>query len=143
MRTAYVLFFFGLITLTVSCGDGSANSSPFPVTSSVTSSNTFPRYNKNPISPDFSGLNSMAVQIFGRTKLGWNIGNTVEAMGGEVAWVNPIISKELIQLVRLGSFDAIRLPVSWGQHADQQTAKIDPFSSQGADRILSGQRRFG
>ena len=70
-------------------------------------------------------MSSNAVQIASRVKLGWNIGNTMEAIGGETAWGNPLISRELIQAVKARGFDAIRLPVSWNQYANQTTGKID------------------
>ncbi|MBE8717084.1 glycoside hydrolase family 5 protein [Cellvibrio sp. KB43] len=67
-----------------------------------------------------------AIQIADAIKVGWNIGNTLEAIGGETAWGNPQASNELIQLVKANGFNAIRIPVSWNQYANQQTAAIDP-----------------
>lgn len=66
-----------------------------------------------------------ATQIASRIKLGWNLGNSLEAIGGETNWGNPAATRELIQLVKQSGFDAIRLPVSWNQYANQSTAKID------------------
>lgn len=71
-------------------------------------------------------MTSTATQIASHIKLGWNIGNTMEAIGGETAWGNPLINKELIQLVKANGFEAIRIPASWNQYADAQTARIDP-----------------
>lgn len=70
-------------------------------------------------------MNSTAVEIADQISLGWNIGNTLEAIGGETAWGNPMITNELIQLVKQNGFDAIRLPTSWNQYANQTTAEID------------------
>jgi aryl-phospho-beta-D-glucosidase BglC (GH1 family) len=55
-----------------------------------------------------------------------NIGNTLEAIGGETAWGNPQITNDLIKLIKQSGFDAIRLPCSWNQYADKTTAKINP-----------------
>jgi len=86
----------------------------------------FPSYNLNPVAADDTGMKSTAVQIASRIRLGWNIGNTLEAIGGETGWFNPPVSEELIRLVKTSGFDAVRIPVSWNQHANQNTAKIDP-----------------
>ncbi|KXI30560.1 dihydroxy-acid dehydratase [Paraglaciecola hydrolytica] len=67
---------------------------------------------------------STASEIAQKIKLGWNIGNTMEAIGGETAWGNPQVSNELLQLVKSSGFDAVRLPIAWDQYADQSTAKI-------------------
>lgn len=72
-----------------------------------------------------TGMELDAMQMANRITLGWNIGNTMEAIGGETAWGNPLIDAGLIQLVKQSGFDAIRLPVSWNQYANQTTAEID------------------
>lgn len=69
-------------------------------------------------------MTSTAVQIADRIKLGWNAGNTLEASGGETNWGNPMITQALIDKVKELGFDAVRLPCSWDQYADQTTAKI-------------------
>ncbi|MBD0426689.1 glycoside hydrolase family 5 protein [Aquisalinus flavus] len=71
-------------------------------------------------------MDSTAEEIAARISLGWNAGNTMEAIGGETAWGNPEITRELIALVKASGFDAVRLPVSWNQYADATTAEIDP-----------------
>lgn len=71
-------------------------------------------------------MSNTATEIASRIKLGWNLGNTLEAIGGETAWGNPKTTSQFIQLVKQSGFDAIRLPVSWNQYANQSTAKIDP-----------------
>lgn len=85
----------------------------------------YPDYNTDPQPDDISGMDSDAVALASRIKLGWNIGNTMEAIGGETAWGNPLISEELIRLVKANGFDSIRLPVSWNDSANQSTAEID------------------
>jgi endoglucanase len=57
--------------------------------------------------------------------LGWNIGNTLEAIGGERAWGNPLITQQLIDSAKAAGFKTIRLPVSWDKHANQSTMIID------------------
>ena len=84
----------------------------------------YPSYNSNPLPADMSGMRDDAVHMAGRMRLGWNVGNTMEAIGGETNWGNPLVSNSLIQLVRQSGFDAIRLPVAWDQYADPGTGKI-------------------
>lgn len=87
-------------------------------------SRTYPGYNTSPKPADATGMNSTAAQIAAKIKLGWNIGNTLEAIGGETAWGNPAVTEALIQSVKARGFSAIRIPCSWDQYANQTTAKI-------------------
>ena len=84
----------------------------------------YPSYNPNPLPADMSGMRDDAVHMAGRMRLGWNVGNTMEAIGGETNWGNPLVSDSLIRLARQSGFDAIRLPVAWDQYADPKTGKI-------------------
>lgn len=89
------------------------------------SDGSFPDYNTNPIAADASGMGSTAVQLAAKIKLGWNIGNTLEATGGETAWGNPKVTKTLIDQVKANGFNAIRIPCSWNQYlANSATAQI-------------------
>ena len=85
----------------------------------------YPSYNTNPIAADATGMSSTAVQLAANIKLGWNIGNTLEATGGETAWGNPKATKALIDLVKANGFNAIRIPCSWNQNmVNASTAQI-------------------
>jgi endoglucanase len=57
---------------------------------------------------------------------GWNIGNSLEATGGETAWGNPLITQQLIDGVKAAGFNAVRIPCAWDGHANQTTLQIDP-----------------
>ncbi len=92
---------------------------------SVTQNAGYPDYNTDPIAADETGMTSTAIEIAANMTLGWNLGNTLEAMGGETAWGNPKVTKELIQAVKAQGFNAVRLPCSWDQFSDQNTAEID------------------
>ena len=89
---------------------------------------TYPNYNTNPIAANATGMNSNAVQLAAKIKLGTNIGNTLDAYGcstpAETCWGNPAVSAAYVKLVKDSGFDAIRIPVSWDQYADQNTGKI-------------------
>jgi aryl-phospho-beta-D-glucosidase BglC (GH1 family) len=69
-------------------------------------------------------MSSTLIEIANKIKVGLNIGNTLEAIGGETAWGNPQITNDLIKLIKQSGFNAIRLPCSWNQYADQITAEI-------------------
>ena len=79
-----------------------------------------------------TGMESDAVQLAAKMKLGINVGNQMEATNcpqleltqRETCWGHPKVSEAYIQLVKDRGFDAIRLPVSWDQYADQATGKI-------------------
>jgi endoglucanase len=85
---------------------------------------SFPSYNTSPLPPDASGMSSNAVQLAAKISLGWNLGNTLEAIGGETAWGNPQATQALIDKVKASGFNAIRIPCTWNQYADAKTAKI-------------------
>lgn len=57
-----------------------------------------------------------ALEFAASMKIGWNLGNTFDAPGGETAWGNPVTTKELLQLVKELGFETIRIPISWGKH---------------------------
>ncbi|MEO7579957.1 MAG: hypothetical protein ABIT83_20305, partial [Massilia sp.] len=48
----------------------------------------YPSYNVSPQPADLTGMTSNAVQLAAKLKLGWNLGNTLEAIGGsgETSW---------------------------------------------------------
>lgn len=83
----------------------------------------YPTYGDS-IAGNATGMNSTAMEIAQKIKVGWNAGNTLEAIGGETAWGNPLITDSLIKLVKRSGFQAVRLPCSWNQYANQATAKI-------------------
>ncbi len=85
----------------------------------------YPDYNTSPADPDISGMNSNAQELAARIKLGWNIGNSLEAIGGETAWGNPRVTQALIDTVKQKGFNAIRIPCSWNQYmANSSTAQL-------------------
>jgi len=87
----------------------------------------YPSYNTSPKAPDATGMGSTTVQLAANIKLGWNIFNTMEAPGGETGWGQPVITQQLIDLVKSSGVNAIRIPCSWNGHLiNKTTAQIDP-----------------
>src|SRR5512142_83158 len=66
-----------------------------------------------------------ATQVASQIKVGWNLGNTLEAICGETAWGNPLVTQQLINSVKAAGFNAIRIPAAWDCHANQSTLQID------------------
>ncbi|MDA3893100.1 MAG: cellulase family glycosylhydrolase [Salinivirgaceae bacterium] len=85
----------------------------------------YPSYNLTPKEPDASGMSNSAEELAAKIQLGWNIGNSLEATGGETSWGNPKITKNLIDLVKQNGFNAIRIPCAWdGYMANSETAEL-------------------
>jgi len=51
--------------------------------------------------------------------LGWNLGNSLDAVGGESAWGNPPATLELMKSVAKAGFGLVRIPVTWTQHTGE------------------------
>ena len=126
-----VLLIVGFILHLAACGSSgstaptnNATAPPDTGNNNPVEESVYPDYNTHPIAADASGMPNDAVQLASKIKLGWNIGNTMEATGGETAWGNPQVSKELLQLVKASGFDAVRIPAAWDQYANQDTAEI-------------------
>lgn len=71
---------------------------------------------------ELTGLS--AFEIVSRMGIGFNLGNTFDATGGnrsdiysqEQSWGNPIVSEELIKGIRKAGFTTIRIPITWYKH---------------------------
>ena len=67
-----------------------------------------------------------AKEIVEDMKLGWNLGNTLEAFDGqnkqteasyyETLYQNPVTTNQMITTVKEAGFNAIRIPVAWHDH---------------------------
>ena len=58
-------------------------------------------------------------------RIGWNMGNTLEAMCGETAWGGAYTTQKLIDSVKAAGFNTVRLPVAWFCRSDTITNEID------------------
>ena len=58
---------------------------------------------------------------------GWNIGNTLEAIGSETAWGNPLVNESYVAGIKAAGFNAVRIPCAWDQYIiDRTTNTIKP-----------------
>lgn len=77
--------------------------------------------------PESYGFRSSA-EIVKDIKVGWNLGNSLESyntdktgLDTETGWGNPKTTEALIKFVKDAGFNAIRVPVTWGEHMDGDT----------------------
>lgn len=68
------------------------------------------------------GMESNAAELAAKIKIGWNLGNSLEAPEGETAWGNPKTTKTLIDAVKAAGFNAVRIPCAWDSYLEDQTS---------------------
>lgn len=80
-----------------------------------------------PTSPDRPGEMNItsAADVVKQMRIGWNLGNTLDATGGEgldaeTSWGCPVTTKEMIDTIKGAGFNVLRVPVSWGTHLDEE-----------------------
>src|SRR5581483_4666513 len=90
--------------------------------------NIYPSYNTSPIAPDATGMSSTAAQLTSNITMGYNIYNTMEAPGDETGWGNPVITQQLIDLIKQSGMNAVRIPIQYDNShlVNRATAQIDP-----------------
>lgn len=65
-----------------------------------------------------------AMELTADIRIGWNLGNTLDANGGtgvsqETSWGNPKTTPELMQGVKDAGFNAVRIPTTWEKQMDE------------------------
>lgn len=84
----------------------------------------FPAYY---IPADNTGMRDISsLDLAGEMGIGWNLGNSLEAIGGETAWGNPKTIKALIDAIKAAGFTSVRIPVAWSKFTNAETYEIDP-----------------
>lgn len=75
-------------------------------------------------SSDDPAADETAMEFVSHIKLGWNLGNTLDAKingaytepkQAETAWGNPQTTKAMITAIKDAGFNTVRVPVSWGE----------------------------
>lgn len=76
-----------------------------------------------------------AHQVVEDINLGWNLGNSLDAYSGttignaglssETAWGNPATTQAMIDMVHDTGINTVRVPITWYNHMDPTTYKID------------------
>jgi endoglucanase len=76
-------------------------------------------YNSNAAATTRAGMRNLtSLQLSASMSPGWNVGNSLEAIGGETNWGNPLLNQALMNGVKAAGFKSVRIPVSWKQYAD-------------------------
>lgn len=73
-----------------------------------------------------AGMEKDAMELVKSIYLGWNLGNTLEATGGETAWGAPVTTKAVIDKIKELGFNAVRIPCSWNQYLEADSITIKP-----------------
>ena len=101
------------VTVKYSLGDTSA---PAPTEKNDTE--------KKPSKETSTGFRSSS-DIVKDIKVGWNLGNSLDSydtaksgVATETGWGNPKTTEEMIISVKNAGFNAVRVPVTWGEHMD-------------------------
>jgi endoglucanase len=92
--------------------------------------------NAAPASGD--GTMQDAKSLVAQFSIGWNLGNSLDAVGGETAWGNPMVTPALIQAVAAAGFKVVRVPVTWAKHFGAgPTFTIEPAWLKRVEEIVS------
>jgi len=73
-----------------------------------------PAFSDDPVPSD----NISASELVAKIRIGWNLGNTLDAKPNETSWGNPLTKKSNIDTIKAAGFNAVRIPVSWSNHVD-------------------------
>ena len=78
----------------------------------------------NPVAQEIRDISSF--DLVKELKVGWNLGNTLDATGGEgveseTSWQSNDIktSKDMVKVVKDAGFNVLRVPTTWGNHVDE------------------------
>jgi len=84
----------------------------------------------------YTGIrNATSQEIVDDMKIGWNLGNTLDATGStgsdplasETSWGNPKTTHAMIDRIKAAGFNTIRIPVTWNNHmGSAPNYTIDP-----------------
>lgn len=110
------------------CGDSassSSSSSSVSSSSSSVSSVSSVSSSSSSSSSSSTGDEPTAVELTDEMGVGWNLGNTLDAIGGETAWGNPETTQALIDSVADAGFKTIRVPVAWSKFSDAENFVIE------------------
>jgi endoglucanase len=69
-------------------------------------------------------MTTAARDLYLQMGAGWNIGNSLDAVGGETAWGNPLVTQQVINAVADAGFKTLRVPVAWSQFSNSANFTI-------------------
>ena len=90
---------------------------------------------------DFSRTSA---QVLAPLRLGWNLGNSLDAPDGEMGWGNPKVTPEFMAAVAKAGFKLVRIPVTWARHlGPAPDYEIDPDWLARVDEVVGYARAAG
>lgn len=81
--------------------------------------------------------NMTSIQLTQQMGAGWNLGNTLEAIGSETAWGNPVATQELIDAIKAAGFKSIRIPVAWSRFSDVNNFVIETSWMERVEEVVN------
>lgn len=106
------------VTVKYSLGNGGSMSAPVKAEENKNNAHT---------GAEVEGFRSSA-EIVRDIKVGWNLGNTLDSyktgksgLSTETGWGNRKTTEDMILSVKAAGFNAVRIPVTWGEHMDGDT----------------------
>ncbi|MDS0524835.1 glycoside hydrolase family 5 protein [Clostridium sp. SHJSY1] len=95
----------------------------------------------------YTGIRDVsAQQIVDDMKIGWNLGNTLDATGTptdgplstEMSWGNPKTTHAMIDRIKAAGFNTVRIPTTWFNHMGSAPSyTIDPAWLNRVDEIMN------
>jgi endoglucanase len=90
------------------------------------------------LAPNQTGMRKLTpVDFLTEMKAGWNVGNSLDAIGGETKWGNPMITQQLIDSVKAAGFNAVRIPVAWSKFSDETNFIIEESWLNRAEEVVN------
>lgn len=96
--------------------DAGGNVRQYTVTQTAEGADTYP-----------VGMEEDAIDWVRNIYAGINLGNTLEATGGETAWGAPTTTQAIIDYMKEMGFDAVRLPCSWDQYLEADGVTVQAW----------------
>lgn len=119
-----ILAVSGILALIGLCGCQSAQQNNDNTIENTVAPTATPEAEATPTAiptPELTIADISSVELVADMKIGWNLGNTLDATGGmgimsETAWGNPKTRQEMIDKILEAGFNVIRIPVTWDGH---------------------------
>jgi endoglucanase len=120
-----ILNFFGIFVLVLCIGIGMLScENTNDNNNGSENNNNGDNNNNNNNNGDDDPFNISAVDFVSNMRVGWNLGNTFDAVGGgntvasmESAWSGSVTTRANIDAIKNAGFNVIRIPISWSKVA--------------------------
>jgi len=66
--------------------------------------------------PSLGDFSRNSPELVAKLRIGWNLGNSLDAPDSETAWGNPPANQEIFTAAAKAGFKVVRIPVTWSKH---------------------------